>query len=124
VGALFVAAGAPAADPPDVVRFVHDPRSGGLPWERVHLEDEPDAVRRAYADRRWKDRSWAEDLEHLVGLATAPAGGVDGVTEVHASGNGAGAPGSAGPASPEAPKVSSTDRLAAWLLANTELDGS
>lgn len=94
----------------EVVSFLHDPRGGSLPWERITLDGTPDEVRARFEDRRWKEGSRADDLEHLVELATAPA-------------SGAPAASATSDATSEG-EVGSADRLAAWLLARTDLDGS
>lgn len=95
----------------EIVSFLHDPRGGSLPWERITLEGTPDEVRARFEGRRWKERSREDDVEHLVELATAratmaPVGGAAGAEE---------APGR---------DAATADRLAAWLLARTDLGGS
>ncbi|HSM36459.1 MAG TPA: hypothetical protein VK837_08700 [Longimicrobiales bacterium] len=90
----------------DVVHFVHDPRGGSLPWERISLSAEPDEIRRGFAGQRWREPSWSSDLEHLLALAAAPAGADVGLAQ-QAAGE---------------PPATSADRLAAWLLARSDLD--
>ncbi|MGD2067532.1 MAG: hypothetical protein PVI57_02510 [Gemmatimonadota bacterium] len=108
VAALFE--GAPGSDggADGVVRYTHDPRRGVFPWKRIELKEELETLRKILEERRWKRRSWKEDLEHLIMLATPPQG----------SGETAGVS-----ASEETPEpVTGADRLAAWLLARTDLD--
>lgn len=99
------------------VPFVHDPAGGPLPWERVTLGEDADAIRSRAADARWKEPSWRQDVEHLLALAVPPAGASAGATPE------AGAGGARPDATPEEAKASAdADRLAAWLLARTNLD--
>ncbi len=89
------------------VAFVHDPEAGTRSWERLRVTDDPESVR-AIAEgleRRGRAPGAAADLRHLLELATPPAGD-------RPSTDGAG-PEAADPA----------DRLAAWLLARTDLAG-
>jgi len=95
----------------EIVPFLHDPRGGSLPWERITLDGTPDEVRARFEERRWKERSREDDIEHLVELATPPAAP-------------AAAGGPAGTEEAPARDVATADRLAAWLLARTDLDGS
>jgi hypothetical protein len=90
----------------DVVHFVHDPRGGSLPWERISLSAAPDEIRRRFADQRWREPSWSSDLEHLLALAAAPAAADVALAAQPAGG----------------PPATSADRLAAWLLARSDLD--
>lgn len=95
------------ADAEGPVGFVHDPAAGALPWQRLRVGAELGELRERLETTRWKDRTWAEDLAHLVALAAGPgaAAGAEGV----AAGDG------------EADDSAGVDRLAAWLLATTEL---
>jgi hypothetical protein len=102
-GPALAAVFEPEAD--GVVSFVHDPRGGDLPWERLRIGIDPEELDRRTRDTRTKNRAWGEDLAHLAALATPPAGsavapsaGVD-----------------------EAPTGASVEKLAAWLLARTDL---
>lgn len=101
VAAVFDAEG-PAA-------FVHDPRRGGLPWERIELEEEVEALwrRRAETPARKTTARWTQDLEYLIELATPPTGADE-------------APGEGAAQEPSAPSTGA-DRLAAWLIAKTDL---
>lgn len=108
VAALFEDAPGTDGGADGVVRYTHDPRRGVFPWKRIELKEDLETLRRTLEQRRWKRRSWKEDLEHLIALATAPEG----------SGESADVS-----ASEEAPEpVTGADRLAAWLLARTDLD--
>lgn len=89
------------------VAFVHDPAGGARSWERLQVADDRTSLL-ALADeldRRGRVPGAAADLRHLLELAAPPAGD-------RPSGDGAG-PEDADPA----------DRLAAWLLARTDLAG-
>ena len=100
----------PAAAP-DVVPFVHDPLGGGHPWDRLQFPEDAAALagRLEKVSKRWKTGAFAEDLAHLLSMATPPeAAGV--------SRNGGGEEGRARP--------TPADRLAAWLLARTDLRGA
>lgn len=90
-----------------VVSFVHDPEAGDLPWERLSVDADLDELRERLAAGEWKERTWAEDLAHLVALASAPA----------PAGSGAAVEADAGG------EDTAVDHLAAWLLARTDLEG-
>jgi hypothetical protein len=91
----------------DAVPFVHDPSAGDRTWERLHLQDGVEALAERLAALEAKGRvpGSASELRHLLELATPPASA---------------APASA-PASPAG--ADPADRLAAWLLARTDLKG-
>lgn len=91
------------------VGFVHDPAAGERTWERLHLAEGLDALRARLADVKAKGRSpgAASELRHLLELAGPPAQAPSGVGET-----------------PEGPAAADpADRLAAWLLARTDLKG-
>lgn len=94
------------------VPFVHDPAAGARPWERMHVEGGLEVLQARLAELEGPGRSrvHAADLRHLLELATPPVG----------AGVGAEAPAAtaATPAGDDA-----ADRLAAWLLARTDLGG-
>jgi hypothetical protein len=91
-----------------IVPFVHDPRKGALPAERIAVATDLEALGAVLGDKKWK-RGWKEDLQHLLTLATLRAGAAP-------SEDGAGA------AEAAVDEVTGADRLAAWLLARTDLD--
>jgi hypothetical protein len=90
------------------VPFVHDPSVGTRPWERLHVEGGPEALRALLAEDEARGRSAGAtaDLRHLLEIAAAPDA-AEPVGRVAAS---------AGPAADDP-----ADRLAAWLLARTDL---
>ncbi|HSH74419.1 MAG TPA: hypothetical protein VLA09_01850 [Longimicrobiales bacterium] len=97
--------------------FVHDPDAGAAPWDRLEVGRMP-----ADADvgRGRRAPVWLEELVHLRALAEGPgvaAGPVD-----RPSTGGPAEPG--GAAGDAAEAVEPADRLAAWLLANTDLSGA
>ena len=112
--------------------FVHDPDAGATPSKRLTVSRMP-----AEADvgRGRRPPVWLEEIEHLRSLADPPpavgwGGGVDSTSGRAASapesivpgGSRAGdSPGSGGHA---ADIVEPVDRLAAWLLASTDLSGA
>ncbi|HEX9885731.1 MAG TPA: hypothetical protein VGA70_04545, partial [Longimicrobiales bacterium] len=91
-------------DASEVVPFVHDPRAGATPGERLRLEGDLADLRANLEGAAWKEAGWREDLAHLLDLA-APT------LQVPAEAS-----------APEEDPVTGTDRLAAWLLAQTPLD--
>jgi hypothetical protein len=92
----------PTAD--GVVPFVHDPLAGDSSWQRLSVQGDLDALGERISSTRWKDRRWAEDLAHLVALAGPPSVG-EGPEPTEA----------------RAEEPTGADRLAAWLLAQTDL---
>jgi hypothetical protein len=93
------------------VEFVHDPAAGGRTWERLAVDGGIDGLRARLSELEGPGgrRVPAADLRHLLELATPPASAA------------ASAPsGDAGPV-PEGDDAA--DRLAAWLLARTDLGG-
>lgn len=89
-------------------RFVHDPEAGGAPWQRLdirHMPEDPEVGRGRRAP------VWMEELAHLRMLAEKPAGAVAATNGVQAAVE-AGAEAEAQP----------VDRLAAWLLSQTDLE--
>lgn len=97
------------------VGFVHDPSGGARPWERMRVDGGVDALRARLAEleRPGRSRVHATDLRHLLELATPPAG-----AEVESGSSLAEAVGA-----PAAPGDDAADRLAAWLLARTDVRG-
>jgi hypothetical protein len=89
--------------PDGVATFLHQPRGGREPWQRLSIWRVPDAPRRAIGGISvWQMQ---EDLRHLESLAAAPIGA---------------------PVPPEAPGASgdgAVDRLADWLLKQSGLPG-
>ena len=108
VAALFEETGPVAGDGTGVVEFVHDPRLGAYPWQRLSMDVAVDALRELLERRAWTRRSAKEDLEHLVEMATVPEGAGRTPGEEDA------------PGAPE--PTTGADRLAAWLLAKTDLE--
>lgn len=101
----------------DQARFVHDPDAGVAPWQRLRIVHMP---ARPEVGRGRTRPLWAEELEHLETMVREPAGGVAPPTgSSDASLGGA----MAAPVSGEAGSGESTsaDRLAAWLLSQTDL---
>ena len=98
-----------AARAPEVVSFVHDPAAGSHAWERIALSGEPDALleRARTGDRRWRREGSLEDLAHLLSLAVPPA--TQPVAPVDLA---------------ETAAEDPAGRLAAWLLAGTDLSGT
>jgi hypothetical protein len=90
------------------VEFAHDPAAGVRSWERLHVAGGLEALAARLAEIEGRSARVAGaggELRHLLELATPP----DAAAESAA----AAAPDSADPA----------DRLAAWLLARTDLAG-
>jgi hypothetical protein len=90
------------------IAFVHDPATGARPWQRLHVDGGVEVLRTLVAEEESRGRSGgaAADLRHLLEIASAP-----GTTEPV----GATAPATGAAADDPA------DRLAAWLLARTDL---
>lgn len=103
---------------PGQARFVHDPDAGPEPGTRLTVHHLPD---RPAVGRGRRDPAWVEELEHLAALARTPAAGPP-----PPSGSSAGSPGDS-MATPAAPRPDAppdpADKLAAWLLSQTRLDG-
>jgi len=94
------------ADAGDVVPFVHDPKGGALPWERLQVGVTLAELGERIEATRRKSRTWAEDLAHLSSLATPPAADR---AATHSDGQ-------------DGPSAAvGVDELAAWLLAATDL---
>jgi hypothetical protein len=91
-----------------VVPFVHDPARGPRSWARMELPAGIDALKERLRDASRPGRPGTDvpELTHLLELATPPAGEV--------------AP---APAAPTPTDDNTADRLAAWILARTDLDG-
>jgi hypothetical protein len=93
------------------IPFVHDPKAGERTWQRLDVEGgvEGLAARLAELEGPGGRRISAADLRHLLELATPPA------------------PSSAAPAATDGgvpvEGADAADRLAAWLLARTDLGG-
>jgi hypothetical protein len=96
------------------VSFVHDPPAGARTWQRLHVAHAPDALRTRLADLETRGRTpgAACELRHLLELAEPPDV-ADAAPVAAGTATAAAGPAAADPA----------DRLAAWLLARTDLDG-
>jgi hypothetical protein len=101
----------------DQARFVHDPGAGVAPWQRLRIAHLP---ARPGVGRGRTRPLWSEELEHLETMAREPAGGVAPPTGSSDASLGRAM---AAPASGEAASAepTSADRLAAWLLSQTDL---
>ncbi|HZD06243.1 MAG TPA: hypothetical protein VE173_15135 [Longimicrobiales bacterium] len=104
-GPVLAAVFEPEAD--GVVSFTHDPGAGDLPWERLSVDADLDELRERLATGAWKERARAEDLAHLLALASPPATPASPATEAGAE-----------------EEDTAVDHLAAWLLARTDLQGT
>jgi hypothetical protein len=107
-----------------VVPFVHDPRGGMDSRDRIRLGVDRDALRADLGQGRWRDGRYSEDVALLLSLTvpaapgTAPApGNTPGKTPGTFSGAGEVT------ASPSGDPAADVDRLAAWLLAQSDLAG-
>jgi hypothetical protein len=92
----------------DAVEFAHDPAAGVRSWERLHVAEGLEALAARLAEiegRSARAAGAGGELRHLLELATPPDAAVESAA--------AAAPASSDPA----------DRLAAWLLARTDLAG-
>jgi hypothetical protein len=98
---------------PEQAHFVHDPDASGAPWGRLTVNQMPDD---AEVGRGRRAPTWLEEIVHLRSLATRP--GPDFGSEP-ASGVVVGD----GPDGEVAAEVTSADKLAAWLLTQTDLEG-
>ncbi|MDH5588599.1 MAG: hypothetical protein OEZ65_14530 [Gemmatimonadota bacterium] len=85
-------------------RFTHDPDQGDTPWKRITVEHLPE---QPMVGRGRRDPTWLEELAHLKTLAAPPS-----VSAGAVAGEGA---------EPAAEPVEPADRLAAWLLSQTDL---
>ena len=89
-----------AVMPLGAAQFVHDPSAGPELWQRVKLMSLPLTPMAATA---WSPAQQAEELAQLQALAARPAGAAP------------------EPGVPDAAVMDPTDRLAAWLLSQTDL---
>jgi hypothetical protein len=107
------------ADRPEQACFVHDPDTGDAPWSRITVSRMPaDAT----VGRGRRAPVWLEELMHLKALAAAPvaAGSEGGVGS--AEGSAESPTGAGGVRGAVAGVVADpADRLAAWLLAHTDV---
>ncbi len=92
----------------DEARFVHDPRAGSELWQRMNVQRIPTAPPRKALGVRTASQQ-RDDIAHLRALAEAPK------FVPAANGRGASIGGSNG--------SDATERLAAWLLEQTDLSG-
>ncbi|MBT8405245.1 MAG: hypothetical protein KJP18_15380 [Gemmatimonadetes bacterium] len=94
------------------VEFVHDPSAGDRTWERLTIEGGVEGLQARLAELEGPGgrRVPAADLRHLLELATAPTSAAP--TAATTAG-----------AAPAPTGDDAADRLAAWLLARTDLDG-
>lgn len=92
--------GVVAIMPAGCARFTHRPRTGTRVWQRITIEHLPDAPAHAVAGGSL--RRQLEELAWLRELAEAPADALPS-------------------AEPETPEAAPADRLAAWLLKQTDL---
>lgn len=93
------------------IEFVHDPAGGDRPWQRLSVTGGTEALEARLAELEGPGRSrvHAADVRHLLELATSPLA-ESGAAPAFTSG-----------AAREGDDAA--DRLAAWLLARTDLDG-
>jgi hypothetical protein len=92
--------------PAGAATFVHDPRGGEEPWQRLALGALPQPPTRAIGGlSAWQ---MAEDLRLLTSLARTPFA----------------VPTAGGPGTPALGTSQAVDQLAAWLLDQTDLDGA
>jgi hypothetical protein len=110
-------------DRSEQAHFVHDPEAGDTPWSRIAVQRMPGD---ADVGRGRRPPAWLEELMHLKALAEVPAlpGGAGAAPAAAGSTPAIGSaaePAEAGgmPESPAEP----ADRLAAWLLARTDVSG-
>lgn len=89
------------------IGFVHDPSVGARTWERLTIAGGVEALQTRLDElgRPGRSKVYAADLRHLLDLATAPGETVPETVPAGAQGDDA------------------ADRLAAWLLARTDLGG-
>jgi Zn-dependent protease with chaperone function len=102
------------------VSFVHDPEAGARTWQRLHVAAASDALGARLHDLEARGRTpgAAGELRHLLELAVPPDEAVAVSAE---AGPATAATATRAPAGPAA--ADPADRLAAWLLARTDLDG-
>jgi hypothetical protein len=114
-------------DRPGQAHFVHDPDAGSTTWNRISVARMPDD---ADIGRGRRAPVWLEELQHLRALAEAPlvspaARSADSASATAGGGARATAAvedGGKGSSPASAPDSDPVDRLAAWLLAHTDLD--
>lgn len=95
------------------IEFVHDPSGGDRPWERLSIAGGVEALEARLSELEGPGRSrvHAADVRHLLELAVSP--------------HGSETPGSGAPGGADAMEGDdAADRLAAWLLARTDLTGA
>ncbi len=102
---------------PEQARFVHDPDAGATPAERLTIEHMPEQPE---VGRGRRAPTWLEELKHLQTLAATG----------HKAAEGGAAPADEpsratqnDPVGRFAAQETSADQLAAWLLAQTDLEG-
>jgi hypothetical protein len=108
--------------------FRHDPDAGDTTWSRITTEQMPDE---AAVGRGRRPPVWLEELVHLRTLAQAPGaapsdsstGAVPSETLSDGAAALAGLTSEAEAATPVPDEVDPVDRLAAWLLAQTDDGG-
>lgn len=90
------------------VPFVHDPAAGERTWARIALVDGLEGLRERLRDASRPGRPGTDvaELTHLLELATPPEGAVK-----------------PAPTEPTPTDDDTADRLAAWILARTDLGG-
>lgn len=102
-------------------RFVHDPDAGATPGARLtvmHMPEQPEVGRGRRAP------TWLEELSHLQMLAATTAGGQSGSGDAEGDGPVAEAPAPTSAPTEGTGAPTGADQLAAWLLAQTDLNGS
>ena len=95
---------------PEQAHFVHDPDAGSASWERLTVSQMPDEGR---VGRGRRAPTWLEEVDHLRALSAPPQGAVQRTTE----------DGAQRADTVEGSEPTSADRLAAWLLKQTDLEG-
>lgn len=101
--ALYDGPGIAALVPPGAAQFLHDPRAGRETWQRMSVGHLPEPPKHAIGGASaWQ---MAEDLRQLAALSAAPAQ--------------APLPGGA----PAGSGKDAVDRLASWLLTQSDLNG-
>jgi hypothetical protein len=108
-------------DRPEQAHFVHDPDAGDTPWARLTVQRMPGD---ADVGRGRRPPAWLEELMHLKALAEAPPAATPAPpTEAASAGSRPAAAAAGEPAGPGPAPVEPADRLAAWLLARTDVSG-